>query len=363
MSETHNKTIKGTIMQRILRILAAAIALAGASALGACATPPHAAPDAPGAERHDAKQEAAARKFAADRAAILAMAGEFNVTFDFTETAALIEGYEPKPRYKTGGHEIVRIIEDRGDFLSLQHILVADSGGEFAIKHWRQDWIYEPQEILVFIGGAAWEKRGVAPDEARGKWAQIVYQVDDAPRYGALGAWRHEAGISQWEPPRELRPLPRRDATKRDDYQAIAAINRHTITPDGWLHEQDNTKLILKGGSAALAREIGINTYKRTDDIDAGVAEDYWAATADFWAGIRAEWRRYERENVSFGLTIQGEPEALYNKILGLADAVKEEGKPTAEALIEARQIIAEYTTTQIGDLEDRLDETTDKRD
>lgn len=286
-------------------------------------------------------------KFKADREAILAMAGNFRVTFDFIETVSFDEDYELKDRKLSGGDEIVRVIADKGDFISLQHILVVGGDEKFPIKHWRQDWRYEPESVLVFKGGNTWEKRKVSPTEAKGKWSQVVYQVDDAPRYGALGAWTHEDGVSEWTPPAEWRPLPRRDATTRDDYHAVDAVNRHTITPDGWVHEQENTKLVLTGGTPkALVREIGVNTYKRFDDFDIAVGEDYWAETADFWAEVRDAWTRIENGNAKFGLTIQGEPEDLYMKILELAGEVEEGEKSTEDAAAEARAVIAEYTTT-----------------
>jgi hypothetical protein len=209
--------------------------------------------------------------------------------------------------------------------------------------------------VLVFIGGNAWEQRPLSKADAKGKWSQVVYQVDDAPRYGALGPWSHEGGVSSWTPAAEWRPLPRRDATTRDDYHAVNAINQHTITPDGWVHEQNNTKLILTGDARALVREIGVNTYTKFDDFEIAVGDDYWNATKDFWAPVRAEWTRIEAENPRFGLTIQGEPEDLYIKLLDLAEDVEKGKKPVTGAVDEARAIIAEYTTAEIGSLSDRI--------
>ncbi len=326
----------------------AALALAATLGAAGCATVPasNAAPAA------SAEAEA---KFGADRAAILAMAGDYRVTFDFIETVSFDKDYALKERKLSGGDEIVRVIADEGDFISLQHILVAGGDEKVPIKHWRQDWRYEPASVLVFIGGNSWETRPVSPADAKGKWSQVVYQVDDAPRYGALGLWTHEDGVSSWTPPAEWRPLPRRDATKRDDYHAVDAINQHTITPDGWVHEQNNTKLILSGEPRALVREIGVNIYKKFGDFDIAIGDDYWAATADYWALVRAQWSRIEAENPRFGLTIQGEPEELYMKLLDLAEAVQKDEKSTADAAEEASAVIAEYTTTEIGALSERV--------
>lgn len=333
---------------------ACALVIAGACLTGACTA---VQAETAGAVRPSASAPAAQKqeKFKRDRAAILAMAGNYDVTFDFTETVPFMQGYELKERKVSGGHEVVRVIEDRGDFISLQHILVAGKEEKFAIKHWRQDWSYEPESVLVFVGGNAWKKREVSRARARGKWAQIVYQVDDSPRYGALAAWSHEEGVSEWQPPAEWRPLPRRDATTRDDYHAIDAVNRHAITPAGWVHEQDNSKLVLAGTPHVLVREVGVNTYVRSDEFDVPVAENYWAATNDYWAAVRAEWARLEAQNTAFGLTIQGEAEDLYTKLLELADEVKDGKRAAPAAAVEARRIIATYTTTEIGTLQERL--------
>jgi len=294
--------------------------------------------------------------FQEDREAILAMAGTYKVTFDFEETVPLVQGYELKKPKRSGAYEVVRVVEDKGDFISLQHTLVVGDDEKFPIKHWRQDWTYEPDDVLVFIGGNAWKTRDLSAREAAGKWSQEVYQVDDSPRYGAVGAWSHANGVSEWTPPAELRPLPRRDMTTRNDYDAILAVNRHAITPSGWVHEQDNTKLVLAGGEPrALVREVGVNTYVRFDGFDASVADRYSETTAEYWSAVQDEWARLERENDAFGLTIQGEPEELYQPLLGLAQAVADGERNADDAAAEAKTVISEYTTTAIGTLESRV--------
>jgi hypothetical protein len=294
-------------------------------------------------------------KFEQDRRAILAMAGDFNVTFDFRETVSLTPGYELKKPKLSGAEEIVRVVEDRGDFISLQQILVMKMGDEMIVtKHWRQDWQYQPTSVLVFIGGNAWETRPVPASQRAGKWAQTVYQVEDSPRYGAVGAWTHSNGVSQWTPPSEMRPLPRRDMTTRDDYDAVLAVNRHTITPFGWVQEEENSKLVLRGEHHVLVREIGVNSYKRTSPLPKD-GDNYWNATKDFWSQIRADWTRLETSSPKFGLTMQGEPEDMYIPILDLADQIQDGQIGTADAVAKARVVIAKYTTTDVGTLEARI--------
>ena len=333
--------------------LLAATAFA-ALTLTACAT----SPSEPLASKSvEATQSA---NFEQDRQSILAMAGDYKVTFDFTETVPFIDGYDLKDPKRSGGNESVRIIEDRGDFISLQHLLVVGpDDAPFVVKHWRQDWQYEPARVLTFIGGNAWAWREIPASERGGTWSQTVYQVDDAPRYGAVGTWSYNEGLAEWTPPQEWRPLPRRDMTTRDDYHAIDAVNRHVITPWGWVHEQDNSKLILDGQPRALVREVGVNTYRAYDNYPVDAAEAYWSGTAEFWAGVRAEWARIEAENAAFAIKIRGETEALYNPLLALALAVKSGDKDLEPALAEARDVINAYVTPEIGRLADRLRPTT----
>ncbi|MEL7201659.1 MAG: DUF6607 family protein, partial [Pseudomonadota bacterium] len=252
-------------------------------------------------------------------------------------------------------HEVVRVIEDRGDFISLQHILVVGDEEKFPIKHWRQDWRYEPKQVLTFIGGNAWEMKAVPETARNGTWSQAVYQVDDSPRYGAVGVWSHANGMSEWTPPKAWRPLPRRDMTTRDDYHAVDAVNRHAITPAGWVHEQDNSKLVLSGAPQVLVREIAINTYDKSADFDTTVADEYWAATADYWKEVRALWTELEQGGAPFGITVKGETGDVYSPLLGLASQVQDGELETSAAVAEARQVIANHTTIRLEPLARRL--------
>lgn len=329
---------------------------ATALTLAACvAAPAQAAPAV--APAIMAAETAHPADFERDRQSILAMAGDFKVTFDFIETVSFDEDYVVMPPKISGAEEVVRVIEDRGNFISLQHILVATHGGQtFPIKHWRQDWQYEPDRILSFIGGNAWEWRDIPPAERKGKWSQTVYQVDDAPRYSAVAAWSYDLGAPTWAPPHEWRPLPRRDMTTRNDYHTLNAVNRHVITPLGWVHEQDNDKLVLSSGvPVLLAREIGVNTYERDSDFPVNVALDYWAGTADFWAEIRDEWEKIGKENDRFGLTIQGETEALYVPLLELAETYAAGDVALAEAAKEGRALVRAHVTFNLDPLTERV--------
>ena len=233
-----------------------------------------------------------------DRAAILALAGDYRASFDFIETVLFEPGAQPARPYRSWGTERVYVIEDRGDRIRLQHILVMfavdDTGqrqGPFVQKHWRQDWRYEPKDLLVFRGDRRFETKPLRGDPRRGSWSQTVYDVDDTPRYASLGRWTHGREASTWEGSEAWRPLPRREYSVRSDYQVLAGRNRITVLPRGWVHEQDNQKLVLAaGGSRALARELGVDRYERVVDFDFASSDAYWSATGPFWAWVRRGW-------------------------------------------------------------------------
>ena len=56
----------------------------------------------------------------------------------------------------------------------------------------------------------------------------------------------------------------------------MMAVNRHTITPLGWFHEQDNYKKVSQTADI-LCREVGLNNYERTELVDFSEAKKYWA--------------------------------------------------------------------------------------
>ncbi|AVP98338.1 hypothetical protein C7S18_14570 [Ahniella affigens] len=232
----------------------------------------------------------------ADRQAILAMAGDFEVRFHFQETVALAPGYQTKPAKDSGAYEQVLVLEDQGTRIVLQHLLVDKKG--HVTKHWRQDWTFEARERFEFTADQTWEIKRLDETEHRGTWTQCVFEVSDAPRYCGTGRWRHAYGQPTWTSDRSWRPLPRREYTQRDDYNAINAENRHTITPNGWTHEQDNSKVVRKAdGSQVLTREFGFNDYRRTDKVDFAPITAYWTKTQAFWAQVRAIWNERLHEH------------------------------------------------------------------
>jgi hypothetical protein len=283
-----------------------------------------------------------------DRQAILAMAGDYHVRFNFNETVPFVADYAPLEPKRSGGYESVRVIEDRGDFISLQHWLVAEHEGQtFVIKHWRQDWTYEPRTVLVYARRNYWSLENVSSAERRGAWSQTVWQTDDSPRYGGVGAWNHDNGRAIWTSGPTLRPLARRDAIRNPPYNRYNSINRHALTPNGWVHEQDNEKIGERDGrDVAIVHEDGVNTYERFSDYPVAVGEAYWADTQDYWAGVRAAWDEAIRRRR--GVYVEEEPQAgavTGPQLMELADRIHNDEIATEAALVEARATIAAATS------------------
>jgi len=339
MTRSRNLNLALTLLCALALLLAAADALAGADCCDkAAAAKSVAVAAAADTQAPDAAAPADA-KFKQDRAAILAMAGEYRVDFQFQETVAVEPGYELKDPYHSGATEFVEVIEDTGDHISLQHVLVLhpeDGGEAHVVKHWRQDWRYQDTQLTEFRGNRTWKVVELAPEQVEGKWTQAVFQVDDSPRYEGIGEWTHTGGRSAWESAETWRPLPRREYTKRDDYQVLVARNRHTITPQGWVHEQDNYKLVLDqqgGPKKVLAHESGLNVYDRVDDVDFAAGRMYWDATDAYWQDVRAVWADLLDEPGEVSLRAKVDGKRMHQVMFALAEDVKASGDYDPEAM------------------------------
>ncbi|MFC7339283.1 DUF6607 family protein [Haloferula chungangensis] len=278
----------------------------------------------------------------ADREAILAMAGTYDITFHFEETAAVAPGYEIKTKpYHEKARELVTVAENEPDRITLQHLLfVPDKkGGTRVIKHWAQVWTWEDTEILDYAGSEddlVWKKHSLSPDAVAGTWSQLITQVDDTPRYESTGRWIHQDGESSWQSEPTRRPLPRREYSKRDDYDYLRVINRHTLTPTGWVHQQDNRKVVDREGEKRhiLCHEAGLNTYTRVEDEKDSIAENWWKENAPFWNEVRSFWiESGEQAPSEFTYSTHTGGEGL-SKLL----ARLEEEKPAPDAIVAALQ-------------------------
>ena len=267
-----------------------------------------------------------------DRRAILAMAGDYRTSFDFIETIGFTEGYQPRAPYQSWGTERVYVVANEPEFVSLQHIIVMhflDADGfesdAMVVKHWRQDWQYEDAEVHAFQGRGAFVRRALDSANRKGAWTQTVYQVDDSPRYEAIGRWIHAPGVSYWHSDDRRRPLPRREFSVRDDYQALYGSHRITITPAGWTQEEDALKLVLdennrpSSSQPYLAREAGLSRYDRVLDYDFSAGDDYWEETGAFWSRVRQYWDALYKAESAFSVVKSAEGMPMFMALFGMA--------------------------------------------
>ncbi|MEM5564226.1 DUF6607 family protein [Psychroserpens sp. AS72] len=229
-----------------------------------------------------------------DQEAIKKMCGCFEVTFNFAETFSYSEDslYRPSKTKVDKGLEWAELIEDGDDKISIQHLLqVGNPAQPHIVKHWRQDWLFENTNFYMFNGDNEWLSEEKDKQAVKGQWTQKVYQVDDSPRYEGSSTWVHVDGKSYWENTTTA-PLPRREYTKRSDYNITNRGNRHEITNYGWVHDQDNDKVIREEGKddVILAKEKGYNTYVKVDDSRCQAAANWWKENQDKWVIVRRKW-------------------------------------------------------------------------
>jgi hypothetical protein len=292
-----------------------------------------------------ALQEPGLSPYERDRRAILAMAGDYRVTFDFLE----VDTFPPQtPRdkpYQSWGTERVYVDADSGKSISLVHILnmriVQDDGSisePMITKHWRQTWQYQPTEIVEYKGRDRWERRELGPAENTGRWSQTVYQVDESPRYAGVGRWSHSSSFSTWISGDTWRPLPRREWSVRKDYQVLLGTNRHTIAATGWVQEENNLKAVLTPERALdparpyLAREYGVARYSRLRGAEVAAADEYYQRTRAFWDGVLSTWTQLFVAHPQITLRAPVDQAGLFHKLFEYADHLAAGERPRMPA-------------------------------
>jgi hypothetical protein len=277
------------------------VALALVFLITACASTKQQVSDTTSASKPDTSKKQL------DRESIKKMTGCYEVTFEYAETFAGQEDYSFHDNYKTKAPaEWIFVDKETDDRIVIQHILVAGEGR--LIKHWRQDWVYENRDIYSYHADGQWTYKKLPKEQVDGQWTQKVYQVDDGPRYEATATWIHEDGKHYWESTADA-PLPRRERTKRDDYNVMVRQNRHAIKDYGWLHELDTKKIIRKDGKdKVLVEEKGYNTYRDIDESNCKPAQKWWNKNKEYWRLVRSVWREIynQHEDLQFKQTVDG---------------------------------------------------------
>lgn len=275
-----------------------------------------------------------------EQEAIKKLCGCFEVQFMYAETFAPDTAYVLHKPYKASGLEWVVAEEASDRKFVLQHLLLAND--TLIIKHWREDWEYNKNDRWAFDHDAVW--RHVSAPE-KGEWMQTVWEVDDAPRYQGSSHWVFNNSQYYWENTADA-PLPRREYTHRSDYNVLQRGNRIIITDTGWVHEQDNKKIIRADGTAdrLLVQEKGYNIYSRTDASKCAKAEAWWSQHRQFWNAVRSSWTEIMKTKSSIHLLQKADGRFLYQHLAtleqdwsGAADKLKEKTKETLQKFVQGK--------------------------
>ncbi|WP_121808858.1 DUF6607 family protein [Mucilaginibacter kameinonensis] len=279
-----------------------------------------------------------------DRAAIRSLGGFYKVTFDYAETFSPDTAYRNHPQYHSWGFEWAAVEEDSPKKIVIQHLLVV--GDSTVIKHWREDWVYEEPTLLNFDQSNTWKKGTLKPAEAKGRWVQKVFQVDDSPRYESIGTWIHTDGKHSWQSECDS-PLPRREFTKRSNYNVLRRGNRIYLTLNGWMFEQDNQKIIRSAGNdKLLVREKGYEEFTKTDEARFAFAKGWWQKQQPYWTAVRQVWDEFYAQNTTVKLKGKVEGKLLYERLFDLADQSVKEKWDAQKSKTEARKLINNYLVT-----------------
>lgn len=247
------------------------------------------------------------------------LCGCFEVTFQYAETFSHQPGYKFHEReFVDGGVELSLPIEVSDNKVVIQHLLVIND--TIIVKHWREEWTYENPEIWEYKGDRLWTKKMLSKDAVKGKWTQTVWEVSDEPRYQGLSQFVLLDNKIIWQNTTDA-PLPRREYTAREDYNVLRRTNRLVISDNGYVHEQDNLKILRQNNSdKILVEERGLNTYKKIAAEKCNPALKYWTASMQkYWSIVRKVWNEYFTTNDKIQLKFTVDEKLLHEYILKLS--------------------------------------------
>ncbi|MES2776383.1 MAG: DUF6607 family protein [Bacteroidota bacterium] len=253
-----------------------------------------------------------------DKAIVDKLCGCFAVEFKYAETFSPKADYIFRDRDEiNGGVELSLPIESTDKKMVIQHLLVINDS--VIVKHWREEWTYENPTIWNYKGEKTWIKEQINPELVKGKWTQTVWEVSDEPRYQGFSQFVNLDGKTIWQNTTDA-PLPRREYTIRSDYNILKRTNRLNITDDGYIHEQDNEKIIRKNGTdTLLVQEKGINSYKRVDEKLCNAGKVYWEKNKLFWGKVRQAWAGYVSTQNTIALKTKVAGKVLHEYLFALA--------------------------------------------
>lgn len=113
--------------------------------------------------------------------------------------------------------------------------------------------------------------------------------------------------------------------SKRQDYNVTVRTNRHEIKNNGWIHDQNNDKLVREAGKEdfVLAQEKGLNTYVKVEDLRCKAAQDWWIKNQEMWHLVRNQWDKVFSKNKNLKLALKVGDKRLYQHLFDLKPTTK----------------------------------------
>jgi hypothetical protein len=150
-------------------------------------------------------------------------------------------------------------------------------------------------------------------------------------------------GRHQWQSECDS-PLPRREFTKRSDYNVLRRGNRVYLTTNGWMYEQDNQKIIRTDtNDKLLAREKGYEEFTRVDEAKFAFAQGWWKKQQAYWTAVRQVWDEVYATPGTLKLKSKADGKLLYERLFELADESVKANWSAQQSKTEALKIINQY--------------------
>jgi hypothetical protein len=177
---------------------------------------------------------------------VLGLVGCFDVTYRFYEDGEH-DYFNDKYGLETSIQEVISLIEDQPNRVTVQHASINDEG--VPVPHWHETWVYSA------LG-----------------WTQTVYsRTPDNPdrkqRYSCTAPWSG----NRWQCDAGRATKPFRDdgapfGFMRTDYTWLDRNNTILVTPKGWVQSEHNRK--LDGNGTMVSHELGFITYRKLNDSE-----------------------------------------------------------------------------------------------
>lgn len=286
-------------------------------------------------------------KFEKDKQSIKNLCGCFEVDFKYKETFATTKDYKLKDKYVNEALEWVSYEPQENGSIMMQHILIIDESS--IIKHWRENWSFENNEIYKYNKDYHWSAITLAAENVKGTWTQKVYEVDDRPQYDGVATFNYFDNTTLWQSKIDA-PLPRREYSTRTDYNVLNRYNRLYISDSGYLHEQDNQKIARHDNTkdTLIAEEKGYNVYRKVEDSKCKAGIDWWEKNKIYWLDVRTVWNALlkDRNEVKVNRVVEGK--TLHDKLFALnLELLKDKKYNSEKAKVAIQKAINEHLVSK----------------